>query len=57
MDWISLNFGDKSLKTIDYSLVFDSVSLSDSGRYQCTARNGQGDPLVKVVTLRVHGTL
>lgn len=56
VNWISLN-SEKSLKIVDSSLVLDPVSLSDSGRYQCTVANGQTDPLVKIVSLRVHGTL
>lgn len=39
----------------DYSLVFNSVSLSDLGPYVCQAYSGEGKPVSLYVTLMAFG--
>lgn len=39
----------------DYSLVFNSVQLSDLGPYICQAYSGQGKPVSMYVTLLANG--
>ena len=52
--WSSLD--SKAVSAADGNLVFDSIALSDSGRYKCEATNGIGEPVSKVIQILVNGT-
>lgn len=52
--WSSLD--SKEVNVVDGSLVFDRVDPSIEGRYKCEASNGAGDPVSKVIAIRVNGT-
>ena len=54
----SFEFPSSRVLTVeDDALVFSAISESDVGRYQCRVSNGVGSPLVKVISVRVNGSL
>lgn len=45
----------RKVTVVDGSLQFDHVDASVRGRYRCEAANGAGDPVSKVIEVRVNG--
>lgn len=55
IEWLKVSDGEEKPNIFGSQLRFHSISQTDSGSYQCIARNGIDKDLSKIIKLQVLG--